>query len=38
AWGQGLERIAMLRLKRKDIRDLYRNPLKWLRKAPYPKM
>nr|MDO8115370.1 phenylalanine--tRNA ligase subunit alpha [Candidatus Sigynarchaeota archaeon] len=38
AWGQGLERIAMLRLKRNDIRDLYRNPLSWLRKAPYPRL
>ncbi|MHA1682607.1 MAG: phenylalanine--tRNA ligase subunit alpha [Promethearchaeota archaeon] len=38
AWGQGLERIAMLRLGRKDIRDLYKNPLSWLRRAPYPKL
>ncbi len=38
AWGQGLERIAMLRLHRKDIRDLYKNPLSWLRKAPYPRL
>ncbi|MFX0101364.1 MAG: phenylalanine--tRNA ligase subunit alpha [Candidatus Hodarchaeota archaeon] len=38
AWGQGLERIAMLRLKRKDIRDLYKNPLSWLREASYPKL
>ncbi|MEX2683670.1 MAG: phenylalanine--tRNA ligase subunit alpha [Candidatus Sigynarchaeota archaeon] len=38
AWGQGLERIAMLRLKRSDIRDLYKNPLSWLRKAPYPRL
>jgi phenylalanyl-tRNA synthetase alpha chain len=37
AWGQGLERIAMMRLKRNDIRDLYKNPLSWLRKAPYQK-
>ena len=37
AWGQGLERIAMLRLKRKDIRDLYKNPLSWLRTAAYPR-
>ncbi|MBN2152555.1 MAG: phenylalanine--tRNA ligase subunit alpha [Candidatus Lokiarchaeota archaeon] len=37
AWGQGLERIAMLRLKRNDIRDLYKNPLSWLRRAPYPR-
>jgi phenylalanyl-tRNA synthetase alpha chain len=38
AWGQGLERIAMLCLKRNDIRDLYKNPLSWLRKAPYPRL
>ncbi len=31
AWGQGLERIAMLYFGRKDIRDLYINPIKWLR-------
>lgn len=37
AWGQGLERIAMLRLQRKDIRDLYKNPLSWLREASYPR-
>ncbi|NMC07995.1 MAG: phenylalanine--tRNA ligase subunit alpha [Candidatus Lokiarchaeota archaeon] len=37
AWGQGLERIAMMRLGRTDIRDLYKNPLSWLRKAPYQR-
>jgi len=35
AWGQGLERIAMLYYNRKDIRDLYINPIKWLRQQPY---
>ena len=35
AWGQGLERIAMLYYDRKDIRDLYVNPIKWLRQQPY---
>ena len=35
AWGQGLERIAMLYYGRKDIRDLYVNPIKWLRQQPY---
>ena len=35
AWGQGLERIAMLYFGRKDIRDLYINPLKWLRNQSY---
>ncbi len=35
AWGQGLERIAMLYYDRKDIRDLYINPIKWLRQQPY---
>jgi phenylalanyl-tRNA synthetase alpha chain len=34
AWGQGLERIAMLYYDRKDIRDLYINPIKWLRQQP----
>ena len=33
AWGMGFERLAMLYLERKDIRDLYRNPLSWLREA-----
>ncbi|MFX1258937.1 MAG: phenylalanine--tRNA ligase subunit alpha, partial [Promethearchaeota archaeon] len=31
AWGLGLERLAMLRFGRTDIRDLYINPIKWLR-------
>ncbi|MFW9819839.1 MAG: phenylalanine--tRNA ligase subunit alpha [Candidatus Thorarchaeota archaeon] len=35
AWGQGLERIAMLYFGRKDIRDLYINPIKWLRSQSY---
>jgi phenylalanyl-tRNA synthetase alpha chain len=35
AWGQGLERIAMLYFGRKDIRDLYINPIKWLRNQSY---
>ena len=35
AWGQGLERIAMPYYGRKDIRDLYVNPIKWLRQQPY---
>jgi len=34
AWGLGLERLAMLRLKRKDIRDLYVSDLDWLRRQP----
>ncbi len=33
AWGMGFERLAMLYLERKDIRDLYRNPLSWLREV-----
>lgn len=37
AWGQGFERLAMLRLGRKDIRDLYRSPLSWLREVEYTK-
>ena len=35
AWGQGLERIAMLYFGRKDIRDFYINPINWLRNQPY---
>jgi len=35
AWGQGLERIAMLYFGRKDIRDFYINPIKWLRSQSY---
>ncbi|MHA1342817.1 MAG: phenylalanine--tRNA ligase subunit alpha [Promethearchaeota archaeon] len=31
AWGLGLERLAMLKFGRTDIRDLYINPIKWLR-------
>jgi phenylalanyl-tRNA synthetase alpha chain len=34
AWGLGLERLAMLRLRRKDIRDLYVSDLEWLRMQP----
>ncbi|TXT57249.1 MAG: Phenylalanine--tRNA ligase alpha subunit [Promethearchaeota archaeon] len=35
AWGQGLERIGMLYFGRKDIRDFYINPIKWLRTQSY---
>ncbi len=35
AWGLGLERLAMLYYERKDIRDLYINPIKWLREQSY---
>ncbi|MFO8020521.1 MAG: phenylalanine--tRNA ligase subunit alpha [Promethearchaeia archaeon] len=35
AWGLGLERLAMLRFERDDIRDLYINPIKWLRNESY---
>jgi phenylalanyl-tRNA synthetase alpha chain len=35
AWGGGLERIAMLRFGLNDVRDLYRNDLKWLRSVPF---
>ncbi|HZB99014.1 MAG TPA: hypothetical protein VE226_03305 [Nitrososphaeraceae archaeon] len=34
AWGGGLERIAMLRFGLNDVRDLYRNDLRWLRSVP----
>ncbi|MBN1216066.1 MAG: phenylalanine--tRNA ligase subunit alpha [Candidatus Lokiarchaeota archaeon] len=35
AWGLGLERLAMLKFQRADIRDLYINPIKWLREESY---
>ncbi|MFX1392076.1 MAG: phenylalanine--tRNA ligase subunit alpha [Promethearchaeota archaeon] len=35
AWGLGLERLAMLKFGRSDIRDLYINPIKWLRQESY---
>ncbi|MGV9197625.1 MAG: phenylalanine--tRNA ligase subunit alpha [Promethearchaeia archaeon] len=35
AWGLGLERLAMLRFERDDIRDLYINPINWLRNESY---
>lgn len=34
AWGLGLERLAMMRLGLKDIRDLYVSDLEWLRAQP----
>ncbi len=34
AWGLGLDRLAMMTLGLKDIRDLYRNDLAWLRSSP----
>lgn len=34
AWGLGLDRLAMMTLGLRDIRDLYRNDLAWLRNAP----
>ncbi len=34
AWGFGLERLAMMRLGLKDIRDLYISDVDWLRTAP----
>ncbi|MFX1352819.1 MAG: phenylalanine--tRNA ligase subunit alpha, partial [Promethearchaeota archaeon] len=37
AWGQGLERIAMLYYDRSDMRDFYINPIKWLRQQSYYK-
>lgn len=33
AWGLGLERLAMLRLGLKDIRQLYMSDLNWLRRV-----
>jgi phenylalanyl-tRNA synthetase alpha chain len=34
AWGLGLERLAMMRLGLKDIRELYLSDLDWLRRVP----
>lgn len=34
AWGLGLERLAMMRLGLKDIRELYMSDLEWLRRVP----
>ena len=33
AWGLGLERLAMLRLGMKDIRELYMSDIEWLRRV-----
>jgi phenylalanyl-tRNA synthetase alpha chain len=35
AWGLGLERLAMLVLNRKDIRDLYISDVDWLRSVQH---
>ena len=34
AWGFGLERLAMMRLGLKDIRDLYISDVRWLKEQP----
>ena len=34
AWGLGLERLVMLKLGLKDIRDLYISDIDWLRECP----
>lgn len=34
AWGLGLERLAMMRLGLKDIRQLYVSDLQWLKETP----
>ena len=34
AWGGGIERIAMLKYDLSDVRDLYANNIKWLRRIP----
>lgn len=35
AWGLGLERLALLKLNRDDIRDLYDSPIDFLREVSY---
>ncbi len=37
AWGLGLERLAMLMLGLKDLRELYVSDVDWLRNAPLTK-
>ncbi|MBN1389385.1 MAG: phenylalanine--tRNA ligase subunit alpha [Candidatus Thermoplasmatota archaeon] len=37
AWGLGLERLAMMVLDLKDIRDLYISDVDWLRNVPFVK-
>jgi len=37
AWGLGLERLAMMVLDLKDIRDLYISDVEWLRNVPFIK-
>ncbi|HWG89297.1 MAG TPA: phenylalanine--tRNA ligase subunit alpha [Candidatus Thermoplasmatota archaeon] len=37
AWGLGLERLAMLSLGLKDLRELYVSDVEWLRNAPLQK-
>ena len=34
AWGLGLERLAMMKLGLKDLRELYVSDVEWLRNAP----
>ena len=34
AWGLGIDRLAMNKMKLKDIRKLFSNDLKWLREMP----
>ena len=33
AWGLGVSRVAMLRLRLKDLRELYQSDIDWLRKS-----
>ncbi|MDD1717779.1 MAG: phenylalanine--tRNA ligase subunit alpha, partial [Methanoregulaceae archaeon] len=34
AWGLGLSRLAMLKLGLRDLRQLYRSDIEWLRECP----
>jgi len=38
AWGQGVGRLAMLRLGLKDLRLLYQSDIGWLRETPLSRM
>jgi len=34
AWGLGISRVAMLRLGLRDLRQLYRSDVEWIREMP----
>jgi phenylalanyl-tRNA synthetase alpha chain len=34
AWGLGISRVAMLRLGLRDLRQLYKSDVEWIRETP----